>query len=165
MDQTDFSHLAKSPKIAFVKGRWHADIVDRAEDGFRAELARLGAPETAVQVFEAPGAFDIPVLAQKLCRSYRFDIVVAAGFVVDGGIYRHDFVAAAVIDGLMRVGLDTGVPVLSVVLTPHQFQETGAHEAFFKAHFIVKGQEAARACLQTLASFERLDLAGSEKAA
>ncbi len=165
MNQINFSQLKKSPKIAFVKGRWHADIVDKAEDGFRAEMTRLGAPDNAIQIFEAPGAFDIPVLAQKLCRSYRYDIVVAAGFVVDGGIYRHDFVASAVIDGLMRVGLDTGVPVLSVVLTPHQFQETDAHEDFFKRHFVLKGEEAAKACVQTLATFEGLDLAGADKAA
>ena len=71
----------------------------------------------------------------------------AAALVVDGGIYRHDFVAQAVVDGLMRAGLDSGVPVLSVSLTPHQYQETAHHEAIFKAHFVQKGREAAEAAL------------------
>jgi len=67
--------------------------------------------------------------------------------VVDGGIYRHDFVAQAVVDGLMRAGMDTGVPVLSVSLTPHHYQETEHHNAIFRAHFVEKGREAARAAL------------------
>ena len=63
-------------------------------------------------------------MAQTLAESGRYDAVVCAALVVDGGIYRHDFVAAAVVDGLMQVGLKTSVPILSVSLTPHQFQET-----------------------------------------
>jgi 6,7-dimethyl-8-ribityllumazine synthase len=66
---------------------------------------------------------------------------------VDGGIYRHDFVAQAVVDGLMRAGMDSGVPVLSVSLTPHHFQETDHHSAIYRAHFIDKGREAAQAAL------------------
>lgn len=66
--------------------------------------------------------------------------------MVDGGIYRHEFVAAAVIDGLMRVQLDASLPVLSCVLTPIRFHDSGEHRAFFLEHFKVKGAEAARAC-------------------
>jgi 6,7-dimethyl-8-ribityllumazine synthase len=63
---------------------------------------------------------------------------------VDGGIYRHDFVSSAVVDGLVRVGLDSGVPILSVVLTPHHYQETEHHTAIFRDHFYAKGQEAGQ---------------------
>ena len=76
--------------------------------------------------------------------------------MVDGGVYRHDFVATAVIDGLMRVQLDSGVPVLSAVLTPHQFHEHATHREWFTAHFVIKGQEAARATLQTVALHQRV---------
>ncbi len=129
-------------RYAFVKAQWHADIVDRALDGFH-ELV----PADAVDVFDVPGAFELPLLARDLAQSGRYAAVVAAAFVVDGGIYRHEFVAQAVVDGLMRAGLDTGVPVLSVSLTPHQFQETEHHRAIFRAHFVEKGREAARAAL------------------
>jgi 6,7-dimethyl-8-ribityllumazine synthase len=77
---------------------------------------------------------------------------VAAGLVVDGGIYRHEFVADAVISGLMRVQLDVDVPVISAVLTPHHFQEHEHHMSFFASHFEVKGKEAARACTNTMRS-------------
>jgi 6,7-dimethyl-8-ribityllumazine synthase len=76
--------------------------------------------------------------------------------VVDGGIYRHDFVAQSVVDGLMRVGLDTGVPVLSVSLTPHQYQETDHHNAIYQAHFVDKGREAAQAALRIAKSRQKL---------
>ncbi len=78
---------------------------------------------------------------------------------MDGGIYRHDFVAGTVLDGLMRVQLDTNVPVLSAVLTPHNFQESEAHIRFFEDHFVIKGQEAARAASQILQARANLALA------
>ena len=129
-------------RFAFVKAQWHSDIVDRAFDGF-SELV----PATQTDVFDVPGAFEMPLKAQQLAKSGKYDAVICAAFVVDGGIYRHDFVAAAVVDGLMRVGLDTGVPILSVSLTPHHYQETDHHNAIYRAHFVDKGREAARAAL------------------
>ncbi len=129
-------------RYAFIKANWHGDIVDRALDGF-CELI----PADKVQVFDVPGAFEMPLLAKDLATSGRYAAVAAAALVVDGGIYRHEFVAGAVVDGLMRVALDTGVPILSVSLTPHHYQETDHHREIFRAHFVEKGREAARAAL------------------
>ncbi len=129
-------------RYAFAKANWHAEIVDRALDGFL-ELI----PAEQVDIFDVPGAFELPLLARDLAATGRYAAVAAAAFVVDGGIYRHDFVARAVVDGLMRAGLDTGVPILSVSLTPHQYQDTAHHAAIFRAHFVEKGREAARAAL------------------
>ena len=129
-------------RYAFVKARWHADIVDRALDGFL-ELI----PAEQVDVFDVPGAFELPLFSRDLAATGKYAAVAAAAFVVDGGIYRHDFVAQAVVDGLMRAGMDTGVPVLSVSLTPHHYQETDHHNGIFRAHFVEKGREAARAAL------------------
>lgn len=129
-------------RYAFIKANWHADIVDQALAGFTEII-----PAEQVDVFEVPGAFEMPLLARDLAESGRYGAVAAAAFVVDGGIYRHDFVAQAVVDGLMRASLDSGVPVLSVSLTPHQYQETEHHNAIYRAHFVEKGREAARAAL------------------
>jgi 6,7-dimethyl-8-ribityllumazine synthase len=129
-------------RYAFVKARWHADIVDRALEGFLQLI-----PAEQVDVFDVPGAFELPLMSRDLAATGRYAAVAAAALVVDGGIYRHDFVAQAVVDGLMRVGLDTGVPVLSVSLTPHHFQETEHHRQVFSAHFVKKGREAAEAAL------------------
>ena len=135
-------------RYAFVKARWHADIVDRAYDGFSETI-----PASQIDVVDVPGAFEMPLLAQKLARTGEYDAVVTAALVVDGGIYRHDFVAQAVVTGLMDVQLKTEVPVFSVSLTPHHFQPKGEHEAFYTTHFVQKGREAADAVAQ-VASLE-----------
>ncbi|MDO6523078.1 6,7-dimethyl-8-ribityllumazine synthase [Shimia thalassica] len=134
-------------RFAFIKAQWHADIVDRALDGFCDTI-----PANQVDVFDVPGAFEMPLLARDLAATGKYDAVVCAAFVVDGGIYRHDFVAQAVVDGLMRAGLDTGVPVLSVSLTPHQYQETDHHNEIYRTHFVEKGKEAANAALGIIAT-------------
>lgn len=129
-------------KFAFVKAQWHADIVDRALEGFLSVI-----PADQVDVIDVPGALEMPLMSQKLANTGKYSAIACCAFVVDGGIYRHDFVASAVVDGLVRVGLDTGVPVLSVSLTPHQYQETDHHNAIYREHFVTKGREAANAAL------------------
>ena len=81
---------------------------------------------------------------------------MGCALVVDGGIYRHEFVANAVIQGLMTVQLETGVPVFSAVLTPHHFHSSDEHQQFFSQHFVHKGAEVAQACLKTVASLRQL---------
>jgi 6,7-dimethyl-8-ribityllumazine synthase len=147
---------AHSGRIAFLQAGWHRDIVDQARVGFLAELTAQGFPAEGIDVFEVPGVFEIPLQAKLLAQSGRYGAIVATGFIVNGGIYRHEFVSTAVIDGLMRVQLDTEVPVISAVLTPQAFHEHEEHRQFFRAHFLVKGAEAARACWATLINMARL---------
>lgn len=137
-------------RFAFIHACWHADIVQQARDGYLQEMHRLGVPADAIDVYEVPGAFEIPLLAKKLGQAGHHAGIVGCALVVDGGIYRHDFVASTVVDALMRVQLETEVPVFSVVLTPHHFHEHEEHRAYFTRHFVVKGAEAARACMQTV---------------
>ena len=144
--------------FAFVQARWHAGIVDQARIGFLEEVARRTNGAATTDILDVPGAFEIPLTAQRLARTGRYDGIVGAAFVVDGGIYRHDFVSEAVVSGMMQAQLATETPIFSVVLTPHHFQETEAHEAFFTAHFHKKGVEAAGAALAT-ATLTRTSLA------
>jgi 6,7-dimethyl-8-ribityllumazine synthase len=150
---------ARPERVAFVQSCWHKEIVDESRSAFVAEIERIGVEESQIDFFEVPGAFEIPLHAEKLASSGSYSAIVAAGLVVDGGIYRHEFVADAVISGLMRVQLDTGVPVISAVLTPHYFHEHEAHLSFFSEHFKVKGAEAARACARTVESLAQLPAA------
>lgn len=130
--------------IAFIKARWHAAIVDQTLIGFEADMKAAG-QQVEIKVFDVPGAFEMPLLAKKLGQSGAYDGIVAAALVVDGGIYRHDFVAQAVVSGLMQAQLETGVPTFSVSLTPHHFQPTDEHVNFYADHFVKKGAEAAQA--------------------
>jgi 6,7-dimethyl-8-ribityllumazine synthase len=155
MDQK--THTGSS-KVAVIRARWHAEIVDQCVTQFAAELAALSEASLSVNVFDVPGAYEIPLFAKKLAQTKRYAAILGCAFVVDGGIYRHDFVASSVLDGMMSVQLDTGVPVLSAVLTPHHFHDTEEQRRFFSEHFKVKGKEAAKACVEILAA-HRLALA------
>ncbi|MBZ5488469.1 6,7-dimethyl-8-ribityllumazine synthase [Halomonas aquamarina] len=158
MNQTfplDLSSHTTSQRIAFIQGHWHDDIVGQAYQAFVEEVKKSGLSADQVEVFTVPGAYEIPLQAKVLAESGRYGAIVGAGFVVDGGIYRHDFVAHAVIDGMMRVQLDTQVPVISVVLTPHHFHEHATHHSFYFEHFVTKGKEAAQACLNTIENLHR----------
>ncbi|MCC5966295.1 MAG: 6,7-dimethyl-8-ribityllumazine synthase [Natronohydrobacter sp.] len=154
--------MTKSPKFAFIKARWHAEIVDQALVGFERRLAQHGL-EAQVDSFDVPGAFEMPLLAQELAKTGKYTAIAAAALVVDGGIYRHDFVAQAVVSGLLEAGMKTGVPVLSVSLTPHHFQPTEEHVSFFADHFIKKGEEAADAAVAVARLYQ--SIARPEKSA
>jgi 6,7-dimethyl-8-ribityllumazine synthase len=110
-----------------------------------------------IDCYEVPGAFEIPLHAKLLAESERYAAVVAAGLVVDGGIYRHEFVAASVINALMTVQLATRIPVISVVLTPQRFHEHDEHRNFFLHHFLIKGAEAAQACAAAIRGVRELN--------
>lgn len=142
--------MTKPLNIAFIKACWHAEIVDRALEGFQADMDRAGTA-CNVTTFDVPGAFEMPLLAKKLGQTGRYDAIVAAALVVDGGIYRHDFVAQAVVSGLMQAQMETGVPTFSVSLTPHHFHASEEHHGFYHEHFVKKGAEAANAVRQITA--------------
>lgn len=152
MSQSNPRHGASTPAIAFIQACWHREIVDQSRIGFIEEIAQQGWSTDGIEAFEVPGAYEIPLQAKLLSESGRYAAVVGAGLVVDGGIYRHDFVAQAVVNGLMQVQLETRIPVFSVVLTPHNFHESKEHHDYFHRHFQVKGAEAARAVVQLLTS-------------
>ena len=144
------SGIVNRTKVALVQSCWHEDIVDEFCRSFIDRFQQLDG--RTVQRLEVPGAFEIPLMAKSLASTDEYAAVVCTGLVVDGGIYRHEFVASAVIDGLMRTQLDTGVPVFSGVLTPHDFVSEGRPE-FFRQHFVIKGEEVAEACARILSHY------------
>lgn len=154
--------ILRKQRIAYLSAQWHKNILDHGKRGFVEELQRLGVSEDYVDFFEVVGAFEIPLHAKLLANQGTHAAVVGAALVVDGGIYRHDFVAQTVVNALMQVQLETLVPVFSVVLTPHHFHGTAEHIEFFSQHLFVKGQEAARACVDTV---EKLALVHSDNTA
>ena len=135
-----------------MQSSWHREVVEECRIAFLDEIEARDIARAHVDVFEVPGSFEIPLHAQLLAKTRRYTAIVAAGLVVDGGIYRHEFVADTVIKALMDVQLRTEVPVFSAVLTPQQFHESAAHFDFFRKHFATKGIEVAEACANTLHS-------------
>jgi 6,7-dimethyl-8-ribityllumazine synthase len=125
---TQYDRHNEAPRFAFIQAGWHADIVEQCRKGFTEEIARATGNRAVVDIFTVPGAFEIPLTAKRLSRLRIYDAIVGSAFVVNGGIYRHEFVA-------------------STVVTPHNFHETEEHREFFRRHFVIKGREAAEACL------------------
>jgi 6,7-dimethyl-8-ribityllumazine synthase len=148
--------------IAYVQASWHTDITEHCKQAFMAEIIKQGYEAGSVEFFSTPGSLEIPLMAKKLAKSGRYAAVCASGFVVDGGIYRHDFVAHAVLQGIVQTSLETEVPVLSAVLTPHHFHDHAIHVEFFKQHMQTKGKELAEACVSIIEKLSGLEAPSKE---
>jgi len=142
---TNFQFDRTTQRVAFIHASWHAEIVLRCLEGFKDQWQQRGYDTANIDVFAVPGAYEIPLQAKLLAKTGRYAAIACSGLVVDGGIYRHDFVANAVISGLMQVQLETEVPVLTAVLTPHNFHEHDEHRSYYSRHFVSKGEELATA--------------------
>src|ERR1700710_3234108 len=114
---TSHPRFVKPQRVAFVQASWHRDVVEECRIAFLEEIEARHISRSQVDLFEVPGSFEIPLHAQLLAKTRRYTAIVAAGLVVDGGIYRHEFVAASLIHALMRVQVRNGVSVISVVFT------------------------------------------------
>ncbi|CCK75924.1 6,7-dimethyl-8-ribityllumazine synthase [Oleispira antarctica RB-8] len=150
MNQSSTNFTPATQRIAFLHATWHQDIVLNCLDGFKKELISRGYDVALIDVISVPGAFEIPLQAKLLAKSGRYSAIAGSALVVDGGIYRHDFVAQTVCNALMQIQLETEVPVVTAVLTPHNFHEHGEHVEYYSHHFIKKGVELANACDQAI---------------
>ena len=150
-EQAAHPRFAKPQRVAFVQSAWHREVVAECRETFLAEIQARHIARAQIDVFEVPGAFEIPLHVQLLAKTRRYTAIVAAGLVID-----DQYIAETVIKALMEVQLRTEIPVFSAVVTPEQFNETAAHVDFFRQHFAAKGAEVAEACAKTLLSLERL---------
>jgi 6,7-dimethyl-8-ribityllumazine synthase len=131
-------------RVAVVAAQWHTEITDALLGGALAELARIGIDEP--RVLRVPGAFELPLAAQRLARSY--DAVVCLGVVLRGGTPHFEFVCNAATDGLARVALDTGIPIGFGLLTCDT-EEQARERAGLPGSSEDKGAEAASAAVAT----------------
>lgn len=111
-------------RIGIVAARFNAEVVERLVATALDELARLGVRPEDVTVLRVPGAFELPIAAQALLRvADAPDAVICLGAVIQGETRHFDFVAGAAADGILRVGLATGRPVIFGVLTTNTLAE------------------------------------------
>jgi len=114
---------AENLSIAIVASRFNRFIVDQLVEGARDALHRRGVADDRQLLVWVPGAFELPLVADHLAASGRFDAIVALGAVIRGGTPHFDYVAGACADGLSRVALDRGVPVAFGVLTTDNVEQ------------------------------------------
>ena len=104
-------------RVAIACGRFNDVITDRLLQGARRTLSELGVADEQVAEVWAPGAFELPLVAKTLAASGKWDAVITLGAVIRGGTPHFEYVAGECAAGVLRVGLDTGVPVVFGVLT------------------------------------------------
>jgi len=114
---SDESLSARGLRCAIVAARYNGPIVAGLLEGATAAWHRHGGDPAALRIEHVPGAFELPLAAQRFARAGGWDAVVALGCVIRGDTAHFDFVAGECARGLMRVSLDTGVPVSFGVLT------------------------------------------------
>ena len=140
-------------RLAFVCSRFNRFITDRLLDGALDALRRHGGDADAATVAWCPGAFEAPLVAQRLAETGSYDAVVCLGAVIRGATTHYDHVAGGVGSGLMQASLKTGVPVLFGVLTVESIEQA-IERAGTKAGN--KGFEVTAAAIETADLLRRI---------
>ena len=146
--------LAQGSRFAIVVSRFNDLITSRLLEGALSTMVRHGVDNEATQVVWVPGSFEIPIVAQKLAKSGKFDAVVCLGAVIQGETTHHDYINHQVAAGIMQGSLETGVPIVFGVLTC-QSMEQAIDRAGGKVGN--KGTEATLAAIETLNVLQQLD--------
>jgi 6,7-dimethyl-8-ribityllumazine synthase len=110
-------------RVAIVASRFNDFITERLLTGAKDGLVRHGVDETSITVAWAPGAFELPLVAQRLASSNEYDAVICLGAVIRGATGHYEHVAGQCAAGIERVQLDTGVPVVFGVLTTETVEQ------------------------------------------
>ena len=132
-------------RFAIIASRWNPRIVDALVASARAAFAGNGVAEDAVDVVRVPGAWELPVAARELAIRGRHAAIVALGCVVRGDTRHYEQVADGASEGLMRVALETGVPVMNGVLAVETFEDAQARAGGSHGN---KGEEAALVAIE-----------------
>ncbi|MEO7659841.1 MAG: 6,7-dimethyl-8-ribityllumazine synthase [Pyrinomonadaceae bacterium] len=104
-------------RFAIVVSRWNDALTSKLAAGAMQALTEAGAEESSVEIFEVPGAFELPVASLKAAESGEFDAIIALGIVIRGDTPHFDYVAGQAASGIMQASMQTGVPVLFGVIT------------------------------------------------
>ncbi len=140
-------------RIGIVASRYNDDIVSRLVLSAIAGLVHNGVSESDIRTVWVPGAVEIPLVAQRLARGGDVDAVLALGAVIRGETAHFDHVARIVANGVLRVSLDTGVPVIFGVLTTDDREQALARTGGGAGD---KGWEAALSALHVITTLANL---------
>jgi 6,7-dimethyl-8-ribityllumazine synthase len=134
--------VGDSDRWAIAAARFYEDLAEKLVDGARRVFEEAGGE---VQVFDVPGAFELPLAAKYCAESGRFAGVACVGAVIRGETDHYDYVCSEAARGIARVSLDTGVPCAFGVLTVDTMEQALARAGGGKRH---SGEDAARAVLR-----------------
>ena len=145
---------ARGRRFAVVASRFNDVVVQKLVDGAVSCLRKHGIGEDDLDLVWVPGAFELPLCAQRLAATGRYDALVCLGAVVRGETPHFDFVAGEAARGIARAGLDTGVPVLFGVLTTETFEQAMDRAGGKHGN---KGWDSAMAAMETASVVEQIE--------
>lgn len=140
-------------KIGIIVARFNSFISEKLLEGALDSLVRSGVADDDIDVARVPGAFEIPLVAQKMAGSGKYDAVICLGVVIRGATPHFDYVAGEVAKGTAQVMLDAGVPVLFGVLTTESIEQA-IERAGTKAGN--KGSDVAVAAIEMINLVDKL---------
>ena len=115
--------LGKGLKFGLVVSRFNDFITNKLLEGAQDALLRHGVRQEDIDVARVPGAFEIPLIAQRLAQTKKYDAIICLGAVIRGGTPHFEYVASEVSKGIARVGLDTGLPVTFGIITADTLEQ------------------------------------------
>jgi 6,7-dimethyl-8-ribityllumazine synthase len=145
----DFKNV--SGKFAMVVGRFNSFVVESLLEGAVDALVRQGIPESDIEIYRVPGAFEMPVAVQRVAKTGKFDAIVALGAVIRGGTPHFEYVAGECVKGISSVSLEYNLPVAFGVLTVDSIEQAIERSGTKAGN---KGAEAAMSALEMLTLFK-----------
>jgi 6,7-dimethyl-8-ribityllumazine synthase len=153
MHQIEGSGKAKGARFALIVSRYHDFITDRLQAAALAALEAADVLPDDVTVIRVPGAFEIPLAAQRAAETRQYDAVVCLGCVIRGGTPHFEYIASAVAHGITSAAAASGVPMAFGVLTTNSVEEALERAGHGAAN---KGWEAAQAAIEMATLMKRL---------
>jgi 6,7-dimethyl-8-ribityllumazine synthase len=141
-------------RFAIVVSRFNEEITEGLLQGARERLAEASVPDDSVTIIHVPGAFEIPIAAQRLGESGEYDAIVCLGCLIKGDTMHFEYIAEAASHGIMQAASATGVPMAFGVLTTLTEAQAVERSRSGPGN---KGREAAAAALEMAALFRKLD--------
>ena len=150
----------KKLNFAIVVARFNSFITNKLLDGALDALKRHETPEENISVVWVPGAFEIPVVAQKLAATKKFDAIICLGAVIRGATTHYDYVCNEVSKGIAQVGLKSGVPTIFGIVTTENIQQAIERAGTKSGN---KGFDAAISAMEMANLFKTLSKADTLK--
>ena len=146
--------IADGSKFALLVARFNSFVVESLVEGAIDALKRHGVNENDIEIIRVPGAFEMPVAAQRIANAKKYDAIVALGAVIRGGTPHFEYVAGECVKGLSQVSLNAGMPIAFGVLTVDSIEQA-IERAGTKAGN--KGAEAALGALEMVNVLKQID--------
>lgn len=144
---------ANSLRIAIVRTDYYITLNDNLEKHAKETLIKHGVLESQIQTFTAPGSWEIPLIAQKVAKSKKFDAIIAFGVIVKGETYHFDMIANECSRSLMQLSLDYSIPIAIEVLAVYDIKQAEKRASDDNHN---KGMEGAVAVLKTLSVVKQI---------